>query len=92
MESLAPFNGTCRYSNKGDVSLVFSDGTVLKAHGFILSLSSDVFKIWNSLENHGVLNLGDSDPNIWKIILNMLYPSSVDYKLFTWVLFIIFLI
>ena len=71
-----PFDGSCRCSADGDLTLEFDDGSRLTTHAALISLASPILRSMLQCPADGSLRLEKTTKDAWILILNELHPES----------------
>lgn len=75
-----PFDGSCVCSKDADLTLHFDDGTLLKAHSFLLRAVSKVLATAvEELRHEGEISMEGDDKLSWTLLLNILHPCAPCY-------------
>ena len=76
-----PFDGTCRCSRDGDVTLAFADGSFLKTQSKLLQLASPTFGAMMTGSYHSRrIHMERTSRETWVRILNFLHPSAPPFE------------
>ena len=75
-----PFDGTCRCSRNGDVTLAFADGSFLKTQSKLMQLVSPTFDAMLTDSYHRErIDMERTSRETWVRILNFLHPSAPPF-------------
>lgn len=78
---LYPFDGSCELSRDADLTLLFENGSELKADSHSLCLASPILKIpITDCAKSDVLQVGQDDLQAWIRLLNVIHPSGPVFQ------------